>query len=132
MRISIWQIVFGENGIHFCIVLTFRTENVYYFSHRVLAGFGPLGDFYHSLVAVFTAFETILGNKDVVGINPACRFKKSVIFLNMQFPHESFTPALQNSNDLRFAGMLLATRKYGCTHTISVHSTHTVAFRNKN
>ena len=117
--------------MHFGGILTGLAQNIDDSSEGVLGFFGPFRNFHYSLVAVFTAFQLVLRDEDVVGQSAGFRQQESIVLADLQSSYEGCIGTFQNLDDLTFQAFLLAFGTQGHFYLVVVHGMGRIPFGNE-
>ena len=116
-RITRWQTVLSQDGVHFRVVIPRATEHLDDFARRIRRVFGPLGDTHDSFIARATALKRCFGDKDVVGERAIFGHKEGVVLGNLQPTHIGVCRTLQDLHHLR---LRLAPTTFEELHTYTI------------
>ena len=120
LGIVVGQSEFGQDGVHFGIVLSLPAQDVDHLSDGALRLFGPFHDFHHGLVARLSALELVLGDEDVGGQRAAFGDEEAVALFHLQETDEGVLGAADDFDDFGFAGVSRPAGHHGDAHAVAV------------
>ena len=131
-RIFIRQAVLRQNSVHLYIVVALLAEHVNDLAHNILRVLrGPLRNLDNGFLAILTALQLLLGNKDVMYEDVTLGDEEGIVFLHLQDTHGLVHLVRQDLDHHRLFDMLLATGHIGHLHPVAIHGKQRVALRDK-
>ena len=131
LGIFVWQVIFGQYGMHLGIVFALVPQHIDHFAHRVALFLGPIDDAHHSLVARPSALEAGYGHEDVAGQRAVLGEQEGVVVAHLQFAHKGVLCPFYNLHHLCLGRMPAAAGQQGGLHAVAVEGVHGVAFHHQ-
>ena len=125
LRIFVGQAILREDGVHLNVVVARRSEHINHFAeHAPVLAVGPLNDFHHGLVAVFSTLQLTARDYYASRQSAVLRYEICDVVVGAQLTHEFVLGSLYYLDYLRLLYVFLPARHYRHPNLVSRERPH--------